>query len=229
MISKTLLGSDGLPLARTKARTLDAALPPDIPDISRRSFTKLAGSSFLALPLAAPRIAGAQSYDHDDEEDEERRAVFEQLFIRNPQIGRVILTGILIVMATGLMYYANVSQGAVQFEENRLSTGSLFGGLTRPTIVERLSVATAVGNVYLWGTILVVMMAAGQNFIPAALTFLFVHRHLSWEVTSLAQVSSVQGIPSFADIQATAVIALCYYMATMSMLMCFIPPPNYRA
>jgi len=223
-MSKTLLGPDGQPLGG--ADRLNEVLGPDLPDPGRRRFAKLAGSSILALPMLSPRSVEAQSYDDDDVE---RLAVIEQLFIRNPQLGRVILTGILIVMATGVMYFANVTQGALQFDEDRLSTGAIFGGLTRPTIAERLSVATAVGNVYLWGSILVIMMAAGQSFIPAALTFLFVHRNLSWEVTNLARVNSIPGLPSFAEIQASAVIALCYYMASMSMLMCFVGPPNYRA
>ncbi|MBF9032477.1 hypothetical protein HKCCE3408_18930 [Rhodobacterales bacterium HKCCE3408] len=194
----------------------------DLPDPGRRRFTQVAGTSLLTGPmLAMPNLGLSQGYD--DSENANSRNVIERIVLNNPAFGRILLTGILVILASGLMYYVNVSQGAIQNDEDRIGTGSLFGGLTRPTIAERLEQAVAIGNAHIIGTILVLIVATAALTNPAALPFLLGHRDLSWDVPRLSRISGIQGLPPLAQLQALAVVGTLF-LVSQSLLMALVSP-----
>ncbi|MEQ8367411.1 MAG: hypothetical protein RIB61_11940 [Roseicyclus sp.] len=212
MTSKTLLGPDGQPLPRTG------------PDLSRRKFAALAGTSLLATPFVLR--PGSALADLDEEQQRETRDQLQRLFFQGGGLGRVFLAGIIVVLATGALYYRDVSQGATQFDEDRAGTQSILGGIFRPTISERLANAQQIGTIHLFDTFLVCLMTAAVSAAVMRNQMLVTHRLVSWQVGRLRTVNAISGLPALNDLRLLRTIGAIW--VTQQTLLAILPPPDYR-
>ena len=211
MKNTSLLGPDGKPLSVS------------MPDMSRRRFTGLAGTSMLAAPMiTTANFGAAQTYDGDSDDVLD---VIQQLNMQFPGIGRILVTGIIVMLATGAIFYRDVSQGARQHDENRVATQGILPGLFRPTIAERLQGAQTIGTVHLFGTFLICILSAGVSAQLMRNQLLVTHRQLSWEVGRLSAVNAISGLPPLSDLRLLRIIGTLYLV--QQALLMILPPPNY--
>lgn len=194
--------------------------------MDRRDFSKLAGSGILAAPMlirAGP--VSANPIQNNEEGDGSRLEPFGRLFYRG-QGARVLLTGLILLSVSGL-WFANVQQGAPQFNENRIATSGLLGGLTRPTIDERIARAQLIGTVVLFQTNLVGLLNPELALAQARFSALVVHRQISWEVSRMARANALSGLPALNDLRLLTIIGTLYLLGQTIMMI--LPPPDYAA
>ncbi|MEM9319250.1 MAG: hypothetical protein AAGA70_09620 [Pseudomonadota bacterium] len=131
----------------------------------------------LALGVAAlfPLEVAAEPFRVDG-----RNGVMEGVAYRAPGQASQRINAVVIKNAD-VRLSANVSQGAIRFFEDRIATSRILGGLTRPTIRERLADAAEVGRVSHAGSTLVINVdghdVRSRNVILA-------HRDTSWDVSN---------------------------------------------
>jgi hypothetical protein len=92
--------------------------------------------------------------------------------------GRRVAISFVVVQTPGGTYGSAFHGDVRQYDEYRVPTYSVLGGLTRPTPRERVGMSTAVGRVVLQGSALMVLPNPGAA-LPARLVIL--HGDRSWE------------------------------------------------
>ncbi|MEM1273252.1 MAG: hypothetical protein AAGF88_05505 [Pseudomonadota bacterium] len=207
-MSKVLLGPDGTPVKKGASQL----------KLTRRAF---AGGA-LATPFLAQGAAAT------DPEDEINDAIdlLDAVFFQGQGGTRLVLTAVLVVTAANELLFANISQGAPKYDENRIGTSALLGGLTRPTIPERLENAVVAGNVRLFETILVLQLERSIQIAMRLLQLVIAHRQLSWDILRFRQATGINGSYDLAVLRGAELIGTLFQIE-QNRLLALVPPPTY--
>lgn len=193
--------------------------------MDRRDFSRLAAGGLLAAPMVLRQGGPVSANQADDNVDRLGRDVIGQLFYQRQRAARVLITGLILISVTQL-WFANVSQGAPQFDEDRVATSRLFGGLTRLTIPERIAQAQLIGTVVLLQGNLIGLVAPDFALRAQRYQALVAHRYLSWEIARLARANAIRGLPALNDLRLLTTIGTLYLIGQTIMMI--LPPPTYR-
>lgn len=153
--------------------------------LSRRGF--LAGTACLGSAL--PALA-----DNEDPRNEEDGTI-QPIRFRGPTGRGRRISGVVLAEPDGRLLYDGLAQGALRFNENRVSLNALIGGVFRPTIEQRVARDRRVGTVHLWERQLVLRPFRALVQPGGRPRLIIAHRQESWEPGRMQPVNSVSGLP----------------------------------
>ncbi|NNK77095.1 MAG: hypothetical protein HKP40_00140 [Litoreibacter sp.] len=187
----------------------------------RQVTTGLLASGLAAPPIVGPTSALA-SQEQDNKDNDPRFAQFAPIKLR-VATGLVLVSWFLI-FASGNWWGIKLSGEHPQFNENRVGLGGLLGGLTRPTIDERLKNAQLMGALFLMGNSL--LMFPTTRRARWNMEIILAHRALSWDPKLAASLVSLGTLTPQAARARSTQIGLVYLVAATTLLLLANPVLN---
>ncbi|MFY0691993.1 MAG: hypothetical protein JXR14_08765 [Paracoccaceae bacterium] len=188
----------------------------------RRQFT----TGLIASGLAAPPIVGPTSslasQEQDYKDNDPRLAQFGPIKLR-VATGLITLSWFLI-FASGNWWGIKLSGEHPQFNENRVGLGGLLGGLTRPTIDERIKTAQVMGALFLMGNSL--LMFPTTRRARWNMEIILAHRALSWDPKLAASIVSLGTLTPQAARAKASQVGVVYLIAATTLLLLVNPVLN---
>jgi hypothetical protein len=158
------------------------------------------GLAALGSGLAAPALA------NKDDDGPALLSPYGRISLRTAT-RQVLLNTLIIATSTQALGF-DLRAEFPQFNENRANLGRLLGGLTRPTLSDRLATMALVGHLVLLKSALYILPGEEDFVTPALVTI--ANQNLSWDVKKKPRSVSLSRIPALSDLFARKAVGNAY-------------------